>query len=77
MCNIIIKGKTPFEKAKSFITQYSTYTALPAEEKEKFNDYLTAETVTISPFASLSTVNVIVSPALRITILSASFTATL
>ena len=40
MCNIIIKGKTPFEKAKSFITQYSTYTALPAEEKEKFNDYL-------------------------------------
>ena len=42
-----------------------------------FNDYLTAETVTISSFASLSTVNVIVSPALRITILSASFTATL
>lgn len=40
MCNIIIKGKTPFEKAKSFITQYSTYTALPAQEKEKFNDYL-------------------------------------
>ena len=40
-------------------------------------NYFTLFTEIISPVAFLSTVNVIVSPTLRITILSASFTATL
>ena len=40
MCKIIIEGKTPYEKAKSFITQYSTYASLSDEEKSFFDDYL-------------------------------------